>query len=296
MTRSEPRPGRRLSRRGLLGAGGGVVALGAAGAAGAAYRHRTDDGPDGVVPHVRGGEPVSGSFVSAARKGATCGWSIATPWGGRFTDGPGPPVVVVLHGRRNDHASAFARSYLALDRFLAAGIADGMPPVAIASVDGGDTYWHARRSGEDAGAMVVDEFLPLLAQRGLDTSRIGLLGWSMGGFGALHLTPALGDAVKAVGVMSPALWHRYDDTSPGAFDDAADFARMTVFGRENTLADVPLRVDCGTGDPFYAATRDFVRDLPERPAGGFSRGDHDIGYWRRVVPKQLRFLAEALDA
>lgn len=270
-----------------------MVALGVAGAA---YRHRTDDGPDGVVPDTRGGEVVSGSFVSAARKGARCGWSIATPRGGWFTDGPGLPVVVVLHGRRNDHASAFARSYLALDRFLAAGMADGMAPIAIASVDGGDTYWHARRSGEDAGAMVVDEFVPLLAQRGLDTSRIGLLGWSMGGFGALHLAPALGEAVKAVGVMSPALWHRYEDTSPGAYDDAADFARMTVFGRENTLAGVPLRVDCGTGDPFYAATRDFVRDLPERPGGGFTRGDHDIGYWRRVVPKQLRFLAEAVNA
>lgn len=277
---------RRLSRRGLLGAGGGVVALGAAGTA---YRHRTDDGPDGVVPDTRGGEVVSGSFVSEARNGATCGWSLTT-------SADGLPVVVVLHGRRNDHASAFARSYLALDRFLAAGMAEGMSPVAIASVDGGDTYWHARRSGEDAGAMVVDEFLPMLAQRGLDTSRIGLLGWSMGGFGALHLAPVLGGALRGVGVMSPALWHRYDDTSPGAFDDAADFARVTVFGREDTLAGVPLRVDCGEGDPFYPATRDFVHGLEPRPAGGFSRGDHDIGYWRRVVPKQLRFLAEALTS
>lgn len=217
------------------------------------------------------------------------GWSLAAP-------SAGLPVVVVLHGRRNDHESAFAQSYLALDRFLAAEIADGMPAVAIASVDGGDTYWHRRRSGEDAGAMVVDEFLPLLAQRGQDTSRVALLGWSMGGFGALHLVPALGDALKAVGAMSPALWHRYADTSPGAYDDADDFARVTIFGREGSLSGVPLRVDCGRGDPFYTATRDLVADLPTRPAGGFSRGDHDVGYWRRVVPRQLRFLARALNA
>ena len=42
---------RRLSRRGLLVAGGGAVTLGAAGAA---YRYRTDDGPDGPVPDVTG--------------------------------------------------------------------------------------------------------------------------------------------------------------------------------------------------------------------------------------------------
>lgn len=279
-------PGRRLSRRGLLGAGGGLVALGGAGAA---YRLRTDDGADGKVPDTRGAGVVSGTFVSRARKGAECGWSLVAP-------AAGLPVVVVLHGRRNDHESAFAQSYLALDRFLAAGMAEGMPPVAIASVDGGDTYWHRRRSGEDSGAMVVDELLPMLAGRGLDTGRIGLLGWSMGGFGALYLVPALGDALRGVGVMSPALWHRYADTSPGAYDDAADFERVTIFGREDTLAGVPLRVDCGQGDPFYPATRDLVADLPQRPAGGFSRGDHDVGYWRRVVPKQLRFLAEALTA
>ncbi|GAA4081158.1 alpha/beta hydrolase [Nocardioides kongjuensis] len=277
---------RRLSRRGLLVAGGGAVTLGAAGAA---YRYRTDDGPDGPVPDVTGVAVTSGSFVSQARRGARCGWSVATP-------GEDLPVVVVLHGRRNDHRSAFARSYLALDRFLAAGLADAMPAVAIASVDGGDTYWHRRRSGEDAGAMVVDEFLPLLAERGLDTSRVALLGWSMGGFGALHLVPALEGVLKGVGVMSPALWHRYADTSPGSYDDAADFGRVTIFGREDTLAGVPLRVDCGKGDPFYPATRDLVADLTTRPAGGFGRGGHDVGYWRRVVPGQLRFLARALSA
>ena len=281
-----PARDRRLSRRGLLAAGGGVVAVGAAGAA---YRYRTDDGPDGVVPDVRGAKVASGSFVSPARKGARCGWSIAAPEDGL-------PVVVVLHGRRNDHRSAFAHSYLALDRFLADGMADGMTAVAIASVDGGDTYWHRRRSGEDAGAMVVEEFLPMLAERGVDTSRVGLLGWSMGGFGALHLVPALRPVLRGVGVMSPALWHRYDDTSPGSYDDAADFARETIFGHEDALAGVPLRVDCGRGDPFYPATRDLVSGLPERPAGGFGRGGHDVGYWRRVVPGQLGFLARALTA
>ena len=48
--------------------------------------------------------------------------------------------------------------------------------------------------------MVLHEFLPLLdAARGLDvTDRIGLLGWSMGGYGALRLAgPAWSRAICA---------------------------------------------------------------------------------------------------
>ncbi len=52
--------------------------------------------------------------------------------------------------------------HLGLDRFLAAGVRAGLPPLAIASVDGGTTYWHRRQDGEDAGAMVLEEFVPLL--------------------------------------------------------------------------------------------------------------------------------------
>jgi hypothetical protein len=54
-----------------------------------------------------------------------------------------------------------------VDRFLGAAVEQGATPFAMASVDGGESYWHARVDGEDAGAMVVDEFLPLLADHGL---------------------------------------------------------------------------------------------------------------------------------
>ena len=142
--------------------------------------------------------------------------------------------------------------------------------------------------------MVVEEFLPLLADHGLDVSRLGFLGWSMGGYGSLRLAGKLGaDRVAGVAAVSPALWHEYADTSPGAFDDAADFADATVFGRQDTLDGIPVRIDCGEGDPFYAATRDYVAGFDTPPAGGFEPGDHDVGYWRRMAPQQLRFLARA---
>lgn len=204
------------------------------------------------------------------------------------------PVAVVLHGRGNNHASAFSPHYLGLDRFLSAAVGAGATPYAMASVDGGESYWHARADGEDAGAMVVNEFLPLLGAHGLDVDQIALLGWSMGGYGALHLASALGsDRVVAATAMSPALWHRFADSAPGAFDDAADFDRSNVFGRQRELRGISLRIDCGEEDPFYPATRDYVRGLPQRPAGGFEPGSHDVEYWRRMAPAHVRFISQA---
>ena len=251
------------------------------------------NGPPGQVPKdVAVGPMVGGSFVSRARRGARCRWAVSYPPGasGRM------PVVVVLHGRGADHASAFG-TYMALDRFQARAVAGGTSPFAVASVDGGDTYWHRRSSGEDAGAMVADELLPLLGRQGLDTRRIGLLGWSMGGYGSLLLAGRLGRGrVAAVVAESPALWHRAADTAPGAFDDPADFRAHTVFGRERRLSGIPVRIDCGTGDPFYPAARDYVDALSPHPAGGFQPGGHDPGYWRRMAPKQLAFLAAHLSS
>jgi S-formylglutathione hydrolase FrmB len=290
---------RRVSRRALL-AGAGGLTLGAASTAAAveagivpgrswAYHRLGLDGADGVVPDVEAGPVVDGSFASAARLGQECGYAVAYPPG--YGPGDRLPVAVVLHGRRNDHASAFAPAYLALDAFLAAAVADGTAPYALASVDGGDSYWHTRASGEDSAAMVTDELVPLLASLGLDTRRLGLLGWSMGGFGALHVARLLGPSrVAAVSASSPSLWHEYDDTSPGAFDDRSDFAGCTPFGRQHDLDGIAVRIDCGQGDPFWSASRDYADGFADRPAGGFERGDHDLGYWRRMAPAHMTFV------
>ena len=290
----------RVSRRGLL-AVGAVAALGGAGLLGVdqgllpgrdrLFHALGHDGADGVVPSARPGPVTSGSFVSAARLGTRVGWSIALPPGHHRRP---LPVAVVLHGRGNDHASAFSGSYLALDRYLAAAVGSGVRPFALASVDGGETYWHDRADGDRAATMVLDEFVPLLARHGLDTRRIGLLGWSMGGFGALYLAGRLGaERVAGVAVMSPALWREYADAAPGAFDGERDFDAVEVMGRQDALTGIPVRVDCGEGDPFCAATRDYVDGFSVRPAGGFELGDHDLGYWRRMAPAELTFLGHS---
>lgn len=297
-----PRSTPLVSRRTLLlGTLGLTVGLGGAGTLGIAegvlpgrstlHRILGLDGPAGTIPDVTPVPSVSGSFTSAARRGARTGWTICAPATTRRLR-----PVIVLHGRGGDHRSAFD-NHLGLDRFLADAIEHGAAPFAIASVDGGDhSYWHRRVDGDDAGQMVVDEFIPLLTAHGLDTSRVGLLGWSMGGYGALLLGSRLGTRVSAIVAESPAIWHRAADTAPGAFDGPSDFARNNVFGRQPQLAGIAVRIDCGTDDGFYPAARDYAHRLSPRPAGGFERGGHDMDYWRRMAPAQLAFISQHLPA
>jgi len=61
--------------------------------------------------------------------------------------------------------------------------------------------------GDDPFAMLLDELLPLLSGLGLRTSpdQVGVLGWSMGGAGALRLAEHSPDRLAAVVAASPAV-------------------------------------------------------------------------------------------
>jgi S-formylglutathione hydrolase FrmB len=251
------------------------------------------DGPAGSIPNVRPGPMTTGAFDSKARLGTRCGWAVSYPPGSK--PGDRLPVLIVLHGIGATHTAAFG-TYLGLDRFLAQAESRGSAPFAIASVDGGRSYWHPRASGEDAGAMVTDEFIPLLASQGLDTSRLAILGWSMGGYGALHIASRLGAGkVAAVVAESPALWFSAGKAASGAFDGPTDFAANTVMGRQSELDGIAVRVDCGIGDGFYPAAEAYAKGFARRPSGGFSAGGHNPSYWRRMAAPQLAFVAEHLS-
>ena len=295
-----------LSRRALLGTGAAAAVAGVAAVAGLETgvipgRARVHDvlgltGPDGVVPDVPAGPVVPGSFESFGRR-TTVGYSVIYPDG--YDASAALPVVLVLHGRGGDHTSAV--NDLGIDRYLTAAVQEGTPPFALATVDGGrDTYWHRRDTGDDPGFMLDQEFLPLLADRGLRTDRYGVLGWSMGGYGAL-LWVALhywqrrvrpGTRAVAVGALSPAVWREYGETAPGAFDDEGDFERSQVFGRRTGFRDVAVRIDCGRDDPFAAAAKELREEL--HAVGGQQFGAHTPGYWRRMLPDQLRFLGREI--
>ncbi|MGZ4511433.1 MAG: alpha/beta hydrolase-fold protein, partial [Mycobacterium sp.] len=232
---------------------------------------------------------VTGSFVSAARGGINTNWAIARPPGQTKAVRP----VIALHGKGSDASTVMAGG---VEQGLAQAVNAGLPPFAVVAVDGGGSYWHKRSSGEDSGAMVLDELIPMLSTHGLDTSRVAFLGWSMGGYGALLLGGRLGPArTAAICAVSPALWLSSGAAAPGAFDGPDDFASNSVFGMP-ALASIPIRVDCGDSDPFYAATKQFIAQLPNPPAGGFSPGGHNGEFWSSQLPAELTWMAPLLTA
>jgi hypothetical protein len=294
-----------LSRRAILRLGVGA----AAGAAGAYALGSTLREPRVITPPVAMtgvGAPlapppplepaptaaptyVTGSFVSAARGGVPTNWAIARPPGQTGSLRP----VIALHGKGQDAAGVMAGG---VEDGLAQAVVAGIPPFAVVAVDGGGGYWHKRESGEDAGAMVLDELIPMLSSQGLDTSRVGFLGWSMGGYGALLLGSRLGPARTAsICAVSPALWTSSGATAPGAFDGADDYAANSVWGLPN-LASIPVRIDCGNSDPFYSATKQYIAQLPTPPSGGFSPGGHDGAFWSSQLPAEIEWMAPILVA
>ena len=128
----------------------------------------------------------------------------------------------------------------------------------------------------------------------LGVDRPVVLGWSMGGYGALLLGARLGPArTAAICAVSPALWLSSGATAPGAFDGPEDFAANSVFGLP-ALGSIPIRIDCGTSDPFYGATKQFIAQLPNPPAGGFTPGGHDGSFWSAQLPAEIAWMAPLL--
>ena len=207
------------------------------------------------------------------------------------------PVCYCLPGRGRGPREVLEGG-LRLGDFAAQAFAErGAAPFVLVAVRGGDTYWHRRASGEDALAMLLDELIPYCrrALRLGDAAGEALMGWSMGGYGALRAAESRPEAFSAVCAVSAALWRSYDDGVGDAFDSAADYAAHDVYADTGRLDGLPVRVDCGRQDPFYEADKAFAEALPRKPQGGFEPGGHNDAYWRRVAPPEMDFIAAALS-
>ncbi|MCB5272857.1 hypothetical protein BJG92_00367 [Arthrobacter sp. SO5] len=302
----EPLLGRRRMLElgaGLLGAAAIAACAPPAGQPEAALSGRQTGPPNGVltgqptpatvpVSTAPGVDVRKGSFVSAFRPDTATGWSLAAP----VIAGAGQqemPVVVFLHGTGSDNRFLFED--LGIQAILQRYLADGGTPFAIASVDGGDGWWHARADGTDTQSMLVAEFVPLLAGLGFDTGQLGLLGLSMGGFGVLLLaSQGKLPGLKAVAAMSPAVFSEYGDGLEDAFDSPEDFQANDVFALRPQLETLPKRIDCGTEDALLPYVQEYVSRLPGHVEGGFQPGGHESVYWRLILPSILSFLGRQL--
>jgi len=237
------------------------------------------------------GPVATGSFRSARRR-RQVGFAISYPPG--YADGARLPVCLALHGYGSDALAALgAGDY---PQFIAGAVRDGAAPFALAAVDGGNGYWHPHASDDPLG-MLLDEFLPLLATRGLDAGRVAVAGWSMGGYGALLC--ALRHPFAVIVATSPAIFHSYDDArrvNPGAYDSPAEWAAYDVTLRAEEFAGMPVRVAIGAADPFAPAVRTLRDRLPSPATVEISAGCHDNRFWAYAAPGQVTAISQALAA
>ena len=293
----------------------GVAALAVAGAAGfelvergvlpgKAELDQLDGACDVAAPdlaaYAPAGPQVSGTFYSAARRTAV-GYTMGYPPG----HGPGErlPLVIALHGFGGTHRDAL--SGLSPAQAVALRFAGHpLPPLALVTVDGGGGYWNPH-PGDDPQAMLAGELIPLCQRKGLGTGRkgIGVTGISMGGYGAILLAEKYPDLIGAVAAISPAIWTSYAEArgaNAGAYASAADFAADDAVTHAAALAQTPVRVAAGYGDPFYPGVQSFARALPRHPGGGpaevyFGNGCHTGPFFIAQEPPSLEFLGRHLS-
>jgi len=312
--RPPARHGHLARRRVLTYSLAGIAALAVAGAAGFELVERgvlpgkseldqLDGACDVAAPdlatYAEPGPQYDGTFHSAARR-RTVGYTIAYPPG----HGPGDrlPLVIALHGFGRNHTTTL--SGMTPAKALALRVA-GRPlrPMAMVTVDGGGGYWNPH-PGDNPLAMLTDELIPLCQRKKLGTGkrRIGLLGISMGGYGALLVAEKHPGLIGAAAAISPAIWTSYAQAKAanrGAYASAADFAADDAVTHAAALATVPVRIASGYGDPFYQGVRTLAGTLPKNPGGTpaelyFGNGCHTTPFFTAQEPPSLAFLARHL--
>lgn len=244
-------------------------------------------GVDGTVPVVAPNGPsvvVAAHRMHSAARGTDVNLITVVPAG---TPAGQLPICLLLHGRYMNASSMIG---LGMPNFLEAAIRAGVPPFAMAAIDGGNTYWLAKRPGDDPQAMLRNEVPGWLSGFGLSAGGgvpSAVLGISMGCFGGLVYARAVA-RVRTLALLSPALFRSWADARARRV-----FANQAAWSAAEPLRHPgrPLRLGvwCGREDPFYSAAKQLIAQ--RHPAlVHFDHGGHTPGYWRRVLPEALRFV------
>ena len=126
---------------------------------------------------------------------------------------------------------------------------------------------------------------------------IGVMGISMGGYGALLVAEKHPEMTVTVAAISPAVWTSYPQAKAAngqAYASAADFAANDVLTHADALAKTPVRVAAGYDDPFYPGVQALARALPEAAVTVFGKGCHDGSFFTPQLAPSLAFLASHL--
>ncbi|HEU5474497.1 MAG TPA: alpha/beta hydrolase-fold protein [Actinophytocola sp.] len=198
------------------------------------------------------------------------------------------PVCLILHGR-----GGAARDYIpfGIPALLTGAVRAGAPPFAAVAVDCGRMYY-MNHGGDDPMRMLVEEVPRWLAHR-RHAAPTAVLGFSMGGWGALNLARRRPD-LRAVALASPALFQRWSVAETRkAFASERQWREHEPLQHIDELGAAPIGLWCGSEDSFAGPAREFIRKAhPEHAA--ITKGAHDNAYWHKVLPEIMRFVGSHL--
>ena len=240
------------------------------------------------------GPAFSGVFYSGARR-RSVGYTIAYPPG--HQSGDELPLVVMLHGIGGNHLDALAGMSPAHAVALRVN-GKALAPMAMVTVDGGGGYWNPH-PGDDPMAMVISELIPRCQRIGLGRPPrlIGMMGISMGGYGALLLAEKYPRLIAAAAAISPAIWTSYAQAkaaNAGAYASAAAFDANDAVTHSAALAGTPVRIASGYDDPFLPGVKALARALPPGAVVDFAKGCHTGPFFLQQEPPSLAVLARHL--
>jgi len=225
------------------------------------------------------------------------------------------PVVYALHGLFEGPGFWEGRG---LAGILAELRAKGLSEFLVVAVDGGNSFFVNAKGGRYQDLVTQDLIAHVESSYRVVTGRAGrgLLGVSMGGYGALNIAFSKPELVAAVATHSAMLLEKAPSAEQGArrgqmaaffqvFGDPIDpelwhandpLARAQTLGAKAAPA---LYFDCGAEDRYGLASghRELDRLLTARGiphSFELPPGDHGYEFVRARLEKSLRFLAEHL--
>jgi S-formylglutathione hydrolase FrmB len=147
--------------------------------------------------------------------------------------------------------------------------------------------------------MVVDELIPMLQRHmlGRDPRSIGVMGISMGGYGAVLFAECYPRLFASVAAISPAVWTTYPQASAvnsAAYDNATQFARYDAVTHAGALARTPVRIASGYDDPFHPGVVALASRLGSNADVVYAGGCHTGAFFESQEPASLAFLGSHL--
>ena len=222
--------------------------------------------------------------------------------------GPGAPLIYLLHGHGGNEWD-WIRMGGAIETAREQVAAGALPPLHLVMPGAGNS-WYVDAPAPHGAAMataLLDGLMPAVEARlGADRTRLGILGLSMGGFGALHLGLQRPERFRFVGALSPSLCppgsaisDRHLEVFAGAFGEPFErgrYAAADPFGKVAACAAASPRpfvhLACGQDDDlgFAHGTSAFGQALAEAGIPAAVRivpGRHDWAFWRAELPHAL---------